>query len=219
MSCNLHQDPPFLALGFPPVEGAYIPLADSSIPPEGIVEAFNIWVSGFFDHGEAHSGETLELGKPPASLSSTFKTLTTEQRHSVLDPVPADPRGGSDITLMNAGTFSGAFAALREEALRHHAAAHGLGMTFGGWDAVEVRHVWCDASPWPMSWAAMCLQEEIAGKRKAGCSVRDVSFTRVRGANHLVGALWTELTEFCRMFTFLQVHWEEPERVLKAFLA
>ena len=63
------------------------------------------------------------------------------------------------------------------------------------------------------------LQEEIAGKRKAGCSVRDVSFTRVRGANHLVGALWTELTEFCRMFTFLQVHWEEPERVLKAFLA
>ncbi|KAI1789098.1 hypothetical protein LXA43DRAFT_595792 [Ganoderma leucocontextum] len=187
-------DPPYLALGFPPIDGGYQPFVDSSIPPEHVVEAFNVWVSGFIGHGETK--DTLELGKPPSSLRSTFKTLTAEECVSALDPVPVDPRGGSDTALMNAGAFSGAFATLREEALRLHAAGDG---TMNGWDAVEVRHVWCGASPWAMPWAAMCLQEEIAEKRKAGSHLRALTFSRLRGANHLV-------------------HWEEPERALKAFL-
>ncbi|KAM5540106.1 hypothetical protein V8D89_006246 [Ganoderma adspersum] len=186
-------DPPYLALGFPPPEGAYLPFVDPSIPPEGVVEAFNVWVTGIVKHGG--NMDTLDLAKPPASLPSTFKTLSAEERHSVLDPVPVDPRGGSDTALMNAGVFSGAFALLREEALCVHAAGDGL----RGWDAIAVRHVWCDASPWPMPWAARCLLEDVAGKRKAEGCVRDLTFTRLRGANHLV-------------------HWEEPERVLEAFL-
>ena len=148
------------------------------------MEAFNVWVTGVVNHGGA-TKDTLDLTKPPSSLPSTFKTLSAEERLSVLDPVPVDPRGGSDTTLMNAGVFSGAFALLREDALRVHAAGDGL----RGWDAIPVRHVWCDASPWPMPWGATCLQEDVAGKRKAGDSVRDLAFTRLRGANHLVSIL------------------------------
>ncbi|PIL34405.1 hypothetical protein GSI_03180 [Ganoderma sinense ZZ0214-1] len=188
-------DPPHLALGFSPPEGVYFPFVNPAIPPEDLVEAFCVWVTGVVTHGETCTADTLDLGEPPASLPSTFRNLTAEERCSVVDPVPADPRGGSDTTLMNAALFSGAFAVLREEALRVRAPGDGL----GGWDAVEVRHVWCDASPWPMPWAATCLREDVAGKRKAGGSVRDLAFTRLRGANHLA-------------------HWEEPGRVLQAFL-
>ena len=92
--------------------------------------------------------------------------------------MPGDLRGGSDAILLAAGIPSGVFAVLRDQALRGDAS--------NGWAAVEARHVWADRSIAPMVWGAREMRAEVEKQKKAGKAVRNVSFVRVEGANHIV---------------------------------
>ncbi|TBU23391.1 hypothetical protein BD311DRAFT_703965 [Dichomitus squalens] len=186
-------DPPSLALGYALIEDGYTPFADPSILAEDFVDEFNLWVSGFYQHGDTK--DTLTFRDALASPPPTLTTLSTEERGAAAHSVPADPRGGSDLTIMVTGMVSGAFATLHEEALILSPAK----AEQSPWNAVEVRHVCCGSSSWVMPWAMMSFQEELREKKNAGQKLRNVTFVRLRGANHFV-------------------HWEEPDRALQAFL-
>ena len=86
------------------------------------------------------------------------------------------------MAVLTAGIVSGAFAVLREQALCLPSSEEGP----RAWDAVDIRYVWCDSGPWVMPWAAMSLQKEVSEIEKEGIKLRNVAFTRLRGANHFV---------------------------------
>lgn len=176
----LYSDPPSPVLGQEGIKNGYIPLYDPALPVHQVIEAFYVWVSSYYHHGETK--ETLDIKRHVEDPASTYARLTTEERASVLEPVPADPRGGSDMAVLTAGIVSGAFAVLREQALCLPSSEEGP----RAWDAVDIRYVWCDSGPWVMPWAAMSLQKEVSEKEKEGIKLRNVTFTRLRGANHFV---------------------------------
>ena len=102
-------------------------------------------------------------------------------RHVRSDKPPL--RSGMDAILMDTGISVAAFQGPREAALRCPR-AKGMGPGVGRWDSVEVRHVWGDHSVASMVFAMRSLRSELG--RKAGKRLRDVSFVRVVGGNHLV---------------------------------
>ncbi|KAH9933983.1 uncharacterized protein BXZ73DRAFT_100821 [Epithele typhae] len=132
---------------------------------------------------------TLQKRVPLDTPTPTLLTLTPEETASALCVTPGLP-GGSDQLLFNTGVDCGLFTALREAALATPSDAR-------GWPAVEVRYVWCEASVWEMVWCAWSIRKEMEEK-VAG--MREVRILRLPKANHFV-------------------HWDEPERSLKVFLA
>ena len=142
---------------------------------------FGVWVSGHYDNGETPDKYRYDyLPSPPPTIT----ILTQEERDGTLHPVPGDPRGGSDYTLMLGGGQSGVFVELRKNALRLPPAnAQSLG---DPWRDVEVRHLWCDRSPSLMPWAEVNMRRILNEETKAGIALRNVTFFRVRGANHFV---------------------------------
>ncbi|KAM5540105.1 hypothetical protein V8D89_006245 [Ganoderma adspersum] len=191
----IFYDPPDLVLGISGIPGRLFPLIDPSVPVQDVTSQFGVWVSGHYDHGEPPDKYQYDyLPVPPPTVA----ILTQEERDGTLHPVPGDPRGGSDYSLMLGGGQSGVFAAIRKNALRLPPA--GTQSMGDPWRDVEVRHLWCDRSPFLMPWAEVNMRRILDEEVRAGIALRNVTFFRVRGANHFV-------------------HWEEPERAMAAILA
>lgn len=194
LSCDAFNfaDVPYHTLGYPPLNGDTYgnPLFDASLAPDDRTGVFADWVSGYFK--QTDSLDDLDrrtwLAHPPPTIS----TMTAEELASALYPSPGDP-GGSDCVLMNTGIQSGAFRALRTNALRLPAGGASVngdgGPTRTQWAGVEVLFVWCDATPWECTWAYYALKEEVQEAREAGDMLRKVTFARVRNANHFVSEL------------------------------
>nr|VWP01617.1 Atypical/PIKK/TRRAP protein kinase [Ganoderma boninense] len=193
-------DPPDFVLGFPQL--APMPEPDELPQGKDQLSDLPLFFSGYFQHGDLDDPDTYETRAPLAEPGPTWLKLTPEDIASFLDLVPGDLRGGMDNTLMTAGIATGAFAALRDAAVRlsepEDDAVCGSG-SGSGWDAVEARHVWGDRSMAAMVFAMNCMRVELEKERKAGARVRNVTFARVEGANHIMP-------------------WDLPERTLEAIL-
>ncbi|KAI0091390.1 hypothetical protein BDY19DRAFT_983760 [Irpex rosettiformis] len=191
--------PPYHALGYPPPPTFYNPLTDPSHPPGTGIQLFPAWVSGYYTHGD--SPHELEHRTPLQDPPPTILTMTHEEIEGAVFPGPGEV-GGSDEVFLHSGVRCGLWEVLRGRALF-------VGMNdddeekednVKGWNDIELRYVWCDRSVWELPWATWALQAELAEAEKAGREVRKVRLVRLRGANHFV-------------------HWDEPERALKALLA
>ena len=183
----MRSDPPNVILGIPAIPSAISPLVDPSLPIQDVTAHFAVWCSGHYDNGDSPDEYQYgdHLGTPPPTVS----ILTHEEREATLHTVPGDPRGGSDHLLMLGGVPSGVFAGIRKAALRLPAAdAECMG---DPWGDVEVRHLWCDRSPWVIPWAVTNMRRELEAETKAGSALRNVTFFRVRGANHFVSDVCT----------------------------
>ena len=177
-------DPPYSVLGFATIPSAYFPLRDPSIPPENVTAHFALYVSGYYSHGNSPEEYETRKDQHASSPPPTVTILTDEEREYTLHPLPGDPRGGSDQLLMSGAVQSGAFGAIRKNALRLPPAS--VPTSGDAWKDVEVRHLWCDRSVWLCQWAVFNMQRELKEERRAGTSLRNVTFFRVRGANHFV---------------------------------
>ena len=179
---TLRIDTSDLALGFPTLSDAYFPITDPTIPAEKVAEPFAMWVTAYFDHGEDPEEYQYQhyLTSPPPA----FTVMNDEERQSTQHHVPGDTRGGSDYLLMLTGYQCGLFATLRKEALR--LPPPGASLVGDAWRDVEVRHLWCDRSIWLIRWGEVYMRRELEEERKAGISLRPVTFLRMRGANHFV---------------------------------
>lgn len=52
---------------------------------------------------------------------------------------------------------------------------------------IPLRYIWGDCSAYEVPLAALCLDDELAEAKKQGRRVRNISVTRLAGANHFVG--------------------------------
>ena len=155
------------------------------------------WLSGYYTHRDlsSPSGEGLErcayLTDPPPTL----RTIPPETMGEVACMAPGVP-GGSDRAVLFLAGRTGAFAELRQDALRlstsESGEEHGAGPdsltapTGTEWADVEVRILWGDMSVWEMPYAVSCFRAELEERRKSGARMRNVTFARVRGAIHFV---------------------------------
>ncbi|KAM5540115.1 hypothetical protein V8D89_006255 [Ganoderma adspersum] len=185
-------DPPDFALGLP----VQTPMPEIDTLPTGTQRTeIALFYSGYFKHGDVDDPATYALTTrlPDSEALPTWSRFTPEDIAAIYEPLPGDVRGGSDSVLMRAGMAVGAFDALREAALRLPA---GEG---SGWDGVGARHVWGDHSVAAMVWGVHVLRAELEKERKAGRRLRNVTFARVEGGNHIMS-------------------WDLPEQTLKAIL-
>ncbi|KAI1789103.1 hypothetical protein LXA43DRAFT_1155846 [Ganoderma leucocontextum] len=179
-------DPPDFVLGFPPLS----PMPHLDALPLGTqLSDAPLFYTAYFKHGDIDSPDTYETRAPLAEPGPTWRMLTAEEIEAIYDPLPGDLRGGMDSTLMNAGMSVGAFGSLREAALSVPASeGNGSGpeREAGSWDAVEARHVWGDHSVAAMVWAMHAMRAELEKEKNAGMRLRNVTFARVEGGNHIM---------------------------------
>ncbi|TFY73971.1 hypothetical protein EWM64_g10040 [Hericium alpestre] len=190
----------YIFLGYAPPAGAYNPLQDDSLDPEKKTLTFAAWVSGYYNHGE--SVTELEFKAPLASPAPTILTMSEEDRQSVLHPMPGDA-GGSDMKLFENGIRCGLYRTLKEDALYLKdgaSEATGGPTTDDSWRDIEVLYLWCDRSVWELPFGVRMFKKELAKAKEGGKAMRNIKFSRMRGSNHFA-------------------HWDEPEKLLRKFLA
>ena len=173
------------------VPDPYSPLLDTTIANESLMNAFNIWASGYFAHGE--TPETFAYRTPLVDPSPTSTRLTPDELASMCDPSPGEAGVGSDSLLFRAGGAAGLYTALRAHALYLLPPPNSASLdpaAEGGdtWEDVEVRVLWCTQSVWEVAWLVTCLREEMATAKAQGRPMRDVRIVRVNG-NHFVRIL------------------------------
>ncbi|KAI0655018.1 hypothetical protein C8Q70DRAFT_924560 [Cubamyces menziesii] len=190
------HDPPYGPLGYASPAEPWNPLIDPTIPPENVIVEFAKWVSGYYQHGS--TPEELEYRVPLKEPVPTIMRLTEEERDSVLCGGPGSP-GGSDDLLHANGLRYGLFKRLKDAAFYPPQPNHGAQAPADTWKDTELRYVWCDRSVWDMPWCCWALHAEIDEAKKSGTQMRPITVSRLRGANHFV-------------------HWDEPERALRAFI-
>ena len=175
---------------------------DASLTKEEASAAFATWVSGYYSHGTGETLDQLQIRRPVADPPPTISTLSDAERawahHSECD-----------AALHFSALRCGLFGHLRKAALRlgirdassPAARARGEGTEDASpsyswfhegagpefqWPAVEVRHILCDRSVWEIYYGKWPLQAELEEAHREGRRVREVTFVRLRGANHFV---------------------------------
>ncbi|KAI0258415.1 hypothetical protein BC834DRAFT_67872 [Gloeopeniophorella convolvens] len=102
---------------------------------------------------------------------------------------PPSAPAGSDTLFLEAATKTGLLAAIRDYAF------HPPRCT------IELRFIWGDCAYWEVPFGMAAVQAEVAASLKAGTRrVRNITYAPIRGANAFM-------------------HWDEPERCLRALLA
>ncbi|KAL1945179.1 hypothetical protein VTO73DRAFT_2799 [Trametes versicolor] len=191
-------DPSCVLLGYPRPSDWYHPITDPSIPLTELCARFNEWQAGYYTHGDLvkDGPDALETCTSAKDISSTMSRLSvTDLADSVYGP-PMEP-SGSDRLLIEACMRHGTWGDLKDAAMYLPGAECEPGAD--DWRSVDVKVAWCDRSVWEMALGSYLLEKELAEARRACKSPREVSFVRVKGANHFA-------------------HWDMPEKVLKAFL-
>lgn len=174
-----------MLLGYPRPSAFYHPITDPSVPPAELCARFNQWQAGYYTHGDPfkQGPDALETDVPAADTSNTMSRLSVaDLANSVYGP-PMEP-SGSDRLLIEACLTHGTCGDLKDAALYLPGAE--CESRTSVWRNVDVRVAWCDRSVWEMRLGSYLLEKELAEARRAGKSPRDVSFVRVKGANHFV---------------------------------
>lgn len=174
-----------MLLGYPRPSEWYHPITDPSIPPAELCARFNLWQAGYYTHGDPvkDGPEALETRTSATDTSSTMSRLSVaDLADSVYGP-PMEP-SGSDRLLIEACMTHGTWGDLKDAALYLPGAEREA--SADDWRGVDVRVAWCDRSVWEMLLGSYLLEKELAEARQAGKSPREVTFVRVKGANHFV---------------------------------
>ncbi len=120
--------------------------------------------------------------------------MTPEDLASALYAAPANS-GGSDNLFMVGAARHGFWATLRKVALLiSPLSSEAPDSTEDGvkeWENIELHYIWCDQSAWESPWATVSLRAELEEAKKAGKRVREVTMTRIRGANTFVCAMYS----------------------------
>ena len=93
------------------------------------------------------------------------------------------------------------------------------GDTGDDWADVEVRYLWCDRSVYEMPWGTWALRKELEEAQAKGLRTRRLAIARLRGANHFVSCTSSGHGGAALLTRICQVHWDQPERLLRALLA
>ena len=196
-------------MGYPYPEGYYVPLNDTSIPPEELTKFFGLWITGYYAHGD--TPETLSTRH---ALDEPTPTVTRMSPEDLAPSFHEPPTllDGPDSVILQSDIANGVFSRLREAALF---ASHNAEVT---WPKVEFRYVWCDHSAWVMPWGAWTFRAEMEQARKDGKHIRTHSVVRLRGANHCVSIPFTDIP-VTPLTSTVKAHWDEPEKTLKALLS
>ncbi|KAI0365121.1 alpha/beta-hydrolase [Pilatotrama ljubarskyi] len=189
-------DTSFLCYGYAPPPDAYQPLYETSVTFPERVARFNVWVTGYYAHGDvwAKGADALEYRNALSDPSPTITRMTPEDLAETTYGPPQE-EGGSEGLIILACVGHGTGARLKEDAFYPREPVEGA----SNWSHVEVRQVWCDRSVWEMPWCVKLLTEELEEARRAGKNPRDIVFVRFEGANHFA-------------------HWDLPEKTLDVFL-
>ncbi|EIM81547.1 uncharacterized protein STEHIDRAFT_161731 [Stereum hirsutum FP-91666 SS1] len=199
-------DPSYGVLGFPHHESVRMPIEDPTFT--GASEEVVAWITGYYDHSLPPSYPSTPLTDPKLELSHTplasppptITAIPPEELQTVFYAPPAMP-DGSDMMLYTAGQQLGLFEDMRRKAI-YVTSSEDVTVEGKKWrESVDVRVIWCDRTVWGMPWGIPKLYREIEdAKARKELRVGKVSLVRMRGSNHYV-------------------HWDEPERTLRALLA
>ncbi|KAL1945086.1 hypothetical protein VTO73DRAFT_2706 [Trametes versicolor] len=192
------SDPPSFLLGYPyPAHNRWNPLFDTSLTYEERGKVFTNWITSYFAHGD--TVDTFERRHALETPPSTLATQTKEDFEATVHVAPGVPRSGADWRLMYGCTAFGVYEPLRKGTL--FLPQEGEKETSGEeWRDVEVRYVWGDRSVWDVPYAALLLRQEVADGVREGRPMRKFTSLCVKGTNHFA-------------------QWDDPERILQAFLA
>ncbi len=202
-----------MMLGQASPAATYYPPHDECIPFAERRDAFHRWVTQYFQHGEPIAAETLALRDGLKEPSSTLDRVSEDELAECLHGEPGDLLSGSDTLTVKLCMVHGVFTSLKDGTFYLPPAQDEDGTD--GWRDVEVRLMWCDQSIWTMVWGPPGVSKELKEAREAGRSTRNISFVRLRGANHFVSHRRTTKERHSPLY---QAHWDFPEKTLRAFL-
>ena len=182
----MESDPPYLVLGYPALPNGYNPFTCPDHAPGEGAKYFPVWVSGYYKHGDQQ--DQYEFRIPQEEPKPTIFTMSEPDIHSALHPEPAAP-GGTDDLLLNANTdLTGrVWDSLRRRALYiTEPADNATAPVQKEWNDIELRHIWCEQSPWVCVYAIRCLKAEVAEVSKTGKTLRPITTAKFSGGNHFV---------------------------------
>ncbi|EKM49942.1 uncharacterized protein PHACADRAFT_264395 [Phanerochaete carnosa HHB-10118-sp] len=182
----LFDSPPGVFGVYPDI-GFTWPMADPTIPPELKADAFISWVSSYYTSppdGIPITAESMHEHYTTLQRMPTLRTLSPEDYQRIVELEPSTRSSGSMLTV---------------DMAIHRKHAHG---TFFDADAVlpnaDLLYLFCEQTMWTSIWSAKVVQDLIGKAADPGKKKRDVSFLRVKDANHFV-------------------QWDEPERMVRLF--
>ncbi|KLO10048.1 alpha/beta-hydrolase [Schizopora paradoxa] len=200
-------DPPLSTLGYPlPTEGVYSPFTDPEIPKSEMPAAFARFITGYYSHPYYALGTTGSDDITAAEKKFNLSVLQTKPLPpaSAERPASSDAPGGAELL----ATIDDAPCARSEKAFMS-AAPHVLrallsksvvfesneGEENSQFSNVDVRILHGTDTLWGIVWGIWELERELERWDSEWRKRRDVSFTKMDGANHFI-------------------HWDEPDRFL-----
>ncbi|KAI0738096.1 hypothetical protein C8Q80DRAFT_295992 [Daedaleopsis nitida] len=157
--------------GYSNPPATYHPRYDPTLALSERMQKFHEWVAAYHTHGDPIEANTMTLRHGPSAAGSDSFISQMCMKHGLYK------------RLKNAAFYlpSGRSAESND-----------------GWDAVELRVLWCDQSVWSVVWAVPCLSEELEEAKRTRRHTRKITPVRVRGASHL--AHWDHLKKTMRAF-------------------
>ncbi|EPQ56346.1 hypothetical protein GLOTRDRAFT_74957 [Gloeophyllum trabeum ATCC 11539] len=180
-------DAPCYVFGLPPPPEVYDAWQDPALPTlQAKTQAFNAWVTAYFHHPDASSGDFAGLAKGPVVNPAPEKTPTIQRLNLAEVTAPdARTRGEGWVQYIDGGVY-------RENVRKIFRDEKYVGMFPG----LRVRLVYCDQTIPEMVWAAHRLKKEL----DEGNSVRKLEIRVVEG-NHF--AHWDKPEETLRSWASL----------------
>lgn len=179
-------DPPCIVYGHTLDVGLPFPLADPSVPPEGIVDAFVDWASSYFvpvPEDVPITVEALLEHHKALPRTPTLRTMSPEELERTVDP---------EVATRSLGVM-GTDMAIRQ---RHARGA------FSDRDAVlpdvELLVFWCDQSVWFTTWGAKVFGDLVSQPADAGKRKRPARLLKIKNANHCIH--WDDPERVIRLF-------------------
>lgn len=178
--------------GYPSPAKRYFPTEDPSLTLDQRIEAFILWISGYFHHRSLALPDA-ELGKMQLDdLDLEFRTfldhpspsyirMTEEERAINIAPSVANVEGKPELIISRRAAKVGFSAKERREAFFNE--------ENNIWPNIRTHVLWCDMSVAETAYATILLEKEMREARQKGEWVRNVHLVRFRGANHYVSNL------------------------------
>ncbi|KAF8898011.1 hypothetical protein CPB84DRAFT_1681629 [Gymnopilus junonius] len=132
-------DPPATTIGTADPPGSYVPLFDTSLPPEARGPTFGVWVSSYFKHGNlsSHNFDQLNQRDPDPSRQATILKMTPEEIAANTDFAP----GPKYDTVLCSPSFAGVHWDQTNKALFDPECRE-------QWGGLDVVHMYGDSNSW-----------------------------------------------------------------------
>ncbi|KAF9484142.1 alpha/beta-hydrolase [Pholiota conissans] len=170
---------PNVAFGIPCDEGTYSPLTDPSIPPQNRVDAFKIWVSGYFKHGDLSTKDFAQLNQRDFESNARKPTVSTMSDEECASMFDASTGAEFDAPVTSPGNFESILRSLTPKALFDSEIRR-------EWGRLRIHFMFGENTIWPIISPMWELEERA---RWAG-----IEHEFVKGGNHFL--MWDEPETF-----------------------